>query len=83
MSAATATGHGSQPATVPTVTSGTLARDTVAKLVEEEEDHEFYMSPMGKIFKLMPGRAPVEVDEDDVPLRLAAEPVGRAQDSNY
>ena len=51
--------------------------------MEEEEDHEFYMSPMGKIFKLMPGRAPVEVDEDDVPLRLAAEPVGRAQDSNY
>ena len=51
--------------------------------MEEEEDHEFYLSPMRKIFKSMPGRAPVEIDEDDVPLRLAAEPVGRAQDSNY
>ena len=70
-SAATATGHRSQPATGPTVTSGTLARDAVAKPVEEEEeDHEFYLSPMGKIFKLYKRRAPVEVDEDDVPPRL-------------
>ena len=39
-SAATATGHGSQPATGPTVTSGTLARGAAAKCVEKDDEEE-------------------------------------------
>ena len=53
------------------VTSGTFARDAVAKLVEdEEEDHEFYLSTIRQIFKLYKRSAPVEVDEDGVFLPL-------------
>ena len=39
-SAATATGHGSQLATGPTVTSGTLARGAAAKCVEKDDEEE-------------------------------------------
>ena len=39
-SAATATGHGSQPAIGPTVTSATLARGAAAKRVEKENEEE-------------------------------------------
>ena len=39
-SAVTAAGHGSQPATGPTVTSATLARGAAAKRVEKEDEEE-------------------------------------------
>ena len=39
-SAATATGHGSQPATGPVVTSGTLARGAAAKCVAKDDEEE-------------------------------------------
>ena len=40
LSAVTAAGHGSQPATGPTVTSATLARSASAKRVEKEDEEE-------------------------------------------